>query len=52
MQYRSAPSASSIGDTPLAKYYSTMDRGGIVVGKDIDITIDVEALRDSDFQRR
>jgi polyisoprenoid-binding protein YceI len=30
---------------------STMDRGGIVVGKDIDITIDVEALRDSDFQR-
>ncbi len=31
---------------------SVMDRGGIVVGKDIDITIDVEALRDSDFQRR
>jgi polyisoprenoid-binding protein YceI len=31
---------------------STMDRGGIVVGKDIDITIDVEALRDSDLQRR
>jgi polyisoprenoid-binding protein YceI len=31
---------------------STMDRGGIVVGKDIDITIDVEALRDSDVQRR
>jgi polyisoprenoid-binding protein YceI len=30
---------------------STTDRGGIVVGKDIDITIDVEALRDSDFQR-
>ena len=31
---------------------SVMDRGGIVVGKDIDITIDVEALRDSDLQRR
>jgi hypothetical protein len=31
---------------------SVIDRGGIVVGKDIDITIDVEALRDSDFRRR
>jgi hypothetical protein len=29
-----------------------MDGGGIVVGKEIDITIDVEALRDSDLQRR
>jgi len=31
---------------------STMDGGGIVVGKDIDIMIDIEALRDSDLQRR
>ena len=34
------------------KWNSVMDHGGIVVGNDIDITIDVEALRDSDFQRR
>jgi polyisoprenoid-binding protein YceI len=33
------------------KWNSAMDRGGIVVGRDLDITIDIEALRDSDFQR-
>jgi polyisoprenoid-binding protein YceI len=33
------------------KWNASMDRDGIVVGKEIDITIDVEALRDSDFQR-
>lgn len=33
------------------KWNSSMDREGIVVGKEIDITIDIEALRDSDFHR-
>ena len=31
---------------------SVMDRGGTVVGKNIDFTIDVEPSRDSDFQSR
>jgi polyisoprenoid-binding protein YceI len=33
------------------KWNSSIDRAGIVVSKEIDITIDVEALRDSDFKK-
>jgi len=33
------------------KWNSSMDRDGVVVSKEIEITIDIEALRDSDFRR-